>query len=97
MLMVHLSYVFQFFVDIMVFLILYVSCVMTMFGYHIHNDHEYVVVVIISGNHSFYDDCYFIILIKRFVALGTNRVLYGFPCSSFSGIYSNKQGLLFVK
>lgn len=70
---------------------------MTMFGYHIHNDHEYVVVVIISGNHSFYDDCYFIILIKRFVALGTNRALYGFPCSSFSGIYKNKQGLLFVK
>ena len=32
---------------------------MTMFGYHIHNDHVYVVVVIISGNHSFYDDCYF--------------------------------------
>ncbi|XP_066025101.1 uncharacterized protein [Pocillopora verrucosa] len=28
---------------------------------------------------------------------GTNRVLYGFPCSSFSGIYGNKQGLLFVK
>lgn len=70
---------------------------MTMFGYHIHNDHEYVVVVIISGNHSFFDDCYFIILIKRFVALVTNRVLYGFPCGSFSGIYSNKQGLLFVK
>lgn len=33
----------------------------------------------------------------RSTKYGTNRVLYGFPCSSFSGIYKNKQGLLFVK